>query len=536
LRDRDFLAPSRGYDRRVRTKLAIAGLLGIAAALSAAQLARHGRETRETASRFTKAAPVPPTPVPPNVVLTPVAGPVGGPITAITHAGDDRLFLTLQNGRVLIFQNGAVLPAPFLDVSTLITCCGERGLLSTAFHPDYATNGFFYVDYTDTQGNTVIARYTVSSDANVADATSGVTLLTITQPFANHNGGQLQFGPDGFLYIGMGDGGSANDPSCFAQRREPQAGRQELLGKLLRIDVNQNVGTPPYYGIPAGNPFVGNGGPDEAWAIGLRNPWRFSFDRTTGDLYIGDVGQGAVEEIDFQPQSSPGGENYGWKMMEGTDCTGNDGNCPPDTPPCDSPELTLPILQYEHTDGRCSVTGGYLYRGSRIPDLQGRYVYGDYCSGEIWAGFLDGASWSTDLLPIQTSSLTTFGQDIDEELFVGNGDGNLFRIDPVAATTPVIDDITPHQGFERGYEQISITGSGFAPGAEVLFGVTPAISVTVVSPTELRVVTPPQDRGVVDITVTNPGAPPDSVPAGYIYVAMSLVTPHPNETRVIERP
>jgi glucose/arabinose dehydrogenase len=505
-------------------------LLGVAAAVSAATLARRGLETRDESRPSTKTAPVPPA-----VVLTQVAGPVGG-ITAITHAGDDRLFLTLQGGRILVFQNGLVLPTPFLDVSSLISCCGERGLLSTAFHPDYAQNGFFYIDYTDTQGDTVIARYTVSADPNVADAFSAVTLLTIDQPFANHNGGQLMFGPDGFLYIGMGDGGGANDPNCFAQRRESQEGRQDLLGKLLRIDVNQNVGTPPYYGIPEGNPFVASGGPNEAWAIGLRNPWRLTFDRSTGDLFIGDVGQGSVEEIDFQPQASSGGENYGWKMMEGTDCTGDTGNCPPETPPCDSPELTLPILEYNHTDGRCSVTGGYIYRGLRIPGLFGRYLYGDYCSGEIWAGFRDGAGWSTELLPIQTGQLTTFGQDIDEELYVGTGSGFLYRIDPVAPTTPVIDAITPHQGLERGWEEIVITGSGYAAGAEVLFGITPALRVTVVSPTELLVLTPPQSRGVVDVTVTNPGAPPDVARAGFIYVPMSLVTPHPNEPRVITRP
>ena len=511
----------------MRTRLAIALLLGIAAALSAANLARSGRGVQQETGKIA--------PVPPAVVLTEIAGPIGG-ITAITHAGDGRLFLTLQGGRILILENGLVLPTPFLDVSALITCCGERGLLSTAFHPDYAQNGFFYIDYTDAQGDTVIARYTVSGDPNVADASSGVTLLTIDQPFANHNGGQLQFGPDGFLYIGMGDGGSANDPNCFAQRREPQAGRQDLLGKLLRIDVNQNVGTPPYYGIPEGNPFVGNGGPDEAWAIGLRNPWRFSFDRSTGDLLIGDVGQGAVEEIDFQPQASAGGENYGWKMMEGTDCTNNTASCPADTPPCDSPELTLPILEYDHTNGRCSVTGGYIYRGLHIPGLHGRYVYGDYCSGEVWAGFHDASGWSTELLPIQTDSLTTFGQDIDEELYVGTGSGFLYRIDPVGATTPIIDQIAPHEGLERGSQEIAITGSGFAAGAEVLFGVTPALRVTVVSPNVLHVLTPPQSRGVVDVTVTNPGAPPAVKAAGFVYVAMSRVTPHPNAPRVVTRP
>jgi len=210
-----------------------------------------------------------------------------GPVTGITNAGDGRLFLTIRTGRVVILENGSLRPQPFLDIQSLTTTDGERGLLSTAFHPRYAENGFFFIDYTNVQGNTVIARYQVSaSDPNRADPASARILLTIEQPFSNHNGGQLQFGPDGYLYIGMGDGGSANDPACRAQKTD------NLLGKMLRIDVDQNVATPPYYGIPASNPFRGAGDPpDEVWASGLRNPWRFSFDRQTGDLWIGDVGQ-----------------------------------------------------------------------------------------------------------------------------------------------------------------------------------------------------------------------------------------------------
>ena len=521
----------------MRTKLAVAILLGIAvaASVSVARVRASERADRVPAreearnGRATKAAPVPP-----NLLLTQIAGPLGG-ITAITHAGDGRLFITLQRGRILVWDGAMILPTPFLDISNLIVCCGEQGLLSTAFHPNYAENGFFYVDYTDTAGDTVIARYSVSSDSNVADPFSGVPLLTIDQPFANHNGGQLQFGPDGMLYIGMGDGGSANDPECHAQRMEPQPGRQELLGKLLRIDVNQSIDAPPYYGIPADNPFVASGGPNEAWAKGLRNPWRLSFDRLTGDLFIGDVGQGQIEEIDLQPVASAGGENYGWKMMEGTRCTGNDGNCPGGTPACDSPELTLPILEYDHGGGRCSVTGGYRYRGLRIPALYGRYVYGDYCSGEIWGAFLDGDTWATELLPIETGGLQTFGQDIAGELYVGNSDGILYRIDPVAPATPVIDSVTPHQGYERGSDEVIITGSGFAADAQVVFGITPALSVTVVSPTELRVLSPPHARGVVNVSVENPGAPVDVEEAGFVYVGMPRVTPRPGDTRVVTR-
>ncbi|HEY7216279.1 MAG TPA: PQQ-dependent sugar dehydrogenase, partial [Thermoanaerobaculia bacterium] len=226
-----------------------------------------------------------------------------GSLIAVTNAGDGRLFLTLREGRVMIFENGALRPQPFLDIRGQTTTDGERGLLSTAFHPRYAETGFFFIDYTNTSGDTVIARYHVSGDPNRADPASARTLLTIAQPFSNHNGGQLQFGPDGFLYIGMGDGGSAFDPECRAQRVN------SLLGKMLRLDVDQNVGSPPFYGIPASNPFRGPGDPqDEVWASGLRNPWRFAFDRQTGDLWIGDVGQNQREEIDFQPANSQGGE------------------------------------------------------------------------------------------------------------------------------------------------------------------------------------------------------------------------------------
>jgi len=517
----------------VRIKLAAAILLGVAAAASLAF--RHAAGVEGARDAGAETARVKAAPVPPEVVLTPLAGSLGG-ITAITHAGDGRLFLTLQRGRIVIWENGAVLSTPFLDISSRIVCCGEQGLLSTAFHPAYAENGFFYVNYTDTDGDTVIERYEVSSDPNVADPFSGVTLLTIDQPFANHNGGQLEFGPDGMLYVGMGDGGSAGDPECVAQRMEPQEGRQDLLGKMLRLDVNQSMASPPYYGIPEGNPFVATGGPDEAWAIGLRNPWRFSFDRLTGDLLIGDVGQGSKEEIDFQPQASTGGENYGWKMMEGTLCNGNTGNCPDGVPACDSPLLTLPILEYDHGGGRCSVTGGYVYRGERIPDLNGRYVYGDFCSGEIWAAFRAGDTWTEEFLPIQAGGLTTFGEDLAGELYVGTQAGNLYRIDPVAPTTPVIGSITPQQGYERGSDDVTIEGSGFASGVQVLFGGTPALAVTLVSSTELLVRTPPRAAGAVDVTVTNTGAPPVVAPAGFVYVPMPRVSPRPGETRVITRP
>ena len=362
-----------------------------------------------------------------DIALQPLATGVG-PITSIATAGDPRLFLALQTGKIVIFNGGQVPSAPFLDLSSVISCCVERGLLGLAFHPQYATNRFFFVDYTNTAGNTVIARYQRSADsASTAEPGSGVILLTIAQPFANHNGGQLQFGPDGYLYIGMGDGGSANDPLCNGQRDDT------LLGKLLRIDVNQNVNTPPFYGIPPSNPFAAPGAPlDEIWAKGLRNPWRFSFDRVTGDLFIADVGQSAREEIDFQPRASAGGENYGWKSMEGTLCgAGGSAGCPAGVLPCNSPSFKAPLYEYSHAgSGNCTgtVIGGYVYRGSAYPDLAGVYFYGDYCFGWLFGN----GQRLTPLAP----QLTTFGEDAGGELYLGTEDGKLFRVVSSAAPTP----------------------------------------------------------------------------------------------------
>lgn len=347
-------------------------------------------------------------------------------ITSIVHARDSRLFLTLQPGRIVIFLGGQVLPTPFLDISAEVSCCGERGLLSAAFHPAYDSNGLFFVNYTDNVGDTVIARYRVSqgnpNNPNVADPMSRRVLMTIPQPFANHNGGQLQFGPDGYLYIGMGDGGSANDPACVAQKDD------SLLGKMLRIDVDQNRDTSPHYGIPSDNPSRGVGDPlDEIWAKGLRNPWRFSFDRLTGDLWIADVGQGSREEVNFQPRSSPGGQNYGWKYLEGTLCTNNSSGCFVNLP-CESPDFIAPIYEYRHDTGECSITGGYVYRGTEIPDLVGFYVYGDYCTGRMFAG-------SQPVSPV-VRLLTTFGEDVAGELYLGTESGTLLRAINVNSVTP----------------------------------------------------------------------------------------------------
>jgi glucose/arabinose dehydrogenase len=279
-------------------------------------------------------------------------------------AGDPRLFIVEQAGRIRIVQNGQLVTTSFLDINAVVRSGGEQGLLSVAFHPSYATNGYFYVNYTDNNGDTRVERYTVSANANVADPGSGKLLLLIEQPYANHNGGLVMFGPDGMLYVGMGDGGGAGDPMDNGQNPGT------LLGKLLRIDVDH--GDP--YIIPADNPFVGRAGArGEIWATGMRNPWRFAFDQATGLLYVADVGQNRWEEIDIVP-ASRGGLNYGWNLMEGADCYADPG--------CKSDGLVLPALAYGHADG-CSITGGFVYRGRASPSLVGQYFYSDYCSGWI---------------------------------------------------------------------------------------------------------------------------------------------------------
>lgn len=329
---------------------------------------------------------------------------------AITHANDGsgRLFITQQDGKILIFDGNQILSTPFLDISDLVSCCGEQGLLSVAFHPDYTNNGYFFVNYTNANGNTVVRRYTVSADANVADPLTAKTILTIGQPYSNHNGGQLQFGPDGFLYIGMGDGGSGGDPQNRAQNP------QSLLGKMLRIDIDN--GDP--YSIPASNPFASSDTTlHEIWAMGLRNPWRFSFDRSTGDLIIGDVGQDNWEEFDFQLASSTGGENYGWRRMEGRHCYNPSSGC-------NNGQLTFPAYEYRHSSGRCSITGGYRYRGTQIAQLGGLYVFGDYCTGEIWGSGQNSQDiWQAVLLFDTDFLISTFGEDEDGELYVANHPG-----------------------------------------------------------------------------------------------------------------
>lgn len=353
-------------------------------------------------------------------------------LTSVTSAGeigdegDDRLFLTQQGGLIHIFAGGTLRPEPFLDLRNVVSTGGERGLLSVAFHPDYARNGLFFVCYTDLDGAVVIARYRVSADPDRADPESGEVLLRAPKKYQEHNGGQIRFGPDGYLYAGLGDGGSeghvGGDPECRAQQGET------LFGKMLRLDVDHESGG-KLYAIPPDNPFRGRRGMEEVWAVGLRNPWRFSFDRRTGDLYIGDVGEKLREEIDFQPAGSPGGLNFGWNVMEGTACFPTTG-CPADIPPCGSPAYTPPILEYGHEDKRCSVTGGYVYRGTALPHLYGAYVFGDQCNGQLWAAERKGSAWEVRELPQRALYVTAFGEDSRGEIHLTTLAGRLLRLAP----------------------------------------------------------------------------------------------------------
>jgi hypothetical protein len=336
----------------------------------------------------------------------------------------DRLFVVEQGGPIRILRNDVLLARPFIDLTAVVTSppLEERGLLSIAFHPDFARNGFFYASYTDTQGDTRIVRYRVSAtDPDSADPATALLVLAVDQPYSNHNGGLVLFGRDGMLYVGLGDGGAAGDPENRAQNLD------SLLGKLLRLDVN---GTDPYT-VPGDNPFVGNpNARSEIWAYGLRNPWRFSFDRATGDLYTADVGQNALEEVNVQPSASDGGENYGWRIMEGTACY--------DPPGCSPVGLTLPVTDYSHAQG-CAVTGGYVYRGTALPILAGRYLYADYCAGWVRSftyynrSAVDPVDWSAELSP--GPAVTSFGQDEAGELYIMTGSGSLYRIVPQVPNT-----------------------------------------------------------------------------------------------------
>jgi hypothetical protein len=369
-----------------------------------------------------------------------VADGFDSPVLVTSPPDDDRLFVVDKPGLIYIVDGGAVLPTPFLDISAKVNAPNpgsEQGLLSMAFDPDYADNGQFYVYYSGfngAAGNTVLERYTVSAgDPNVADPASLCSIFpSVFQPFTNHNGGHLAFGPDGMLYLSLGDGGSANDPNCRAQDVEQQ------LGKMLRIQVDPATCG---FTIPADNPFVGMGGQSSrVWHLGLRNPWRWSFDRLTGEMYIGDVGQDAREEVDYAP-AGVGGLNFGWRVMEGDLCNGL-GSCPIlGTPGCGDPAYTPPIHTYDHPLlSVCAVTGGYVYRGCAIPDLQGTYFFSDVCANRIWSFRWDGATMTeftdrtAELAPAVGSIdvVVSFGEDRYGELYVVELNGEVWKIVPDA--------------------------------------------------------------------------------------------------------
>jgi glucose/arabinose dehydrogenase len=362
--------------------------------------------------------------------LTPFAEGFSSPVT-ITHADDSRLFVVNQPGTVfMVDSSGIVNPEPFLNITDRVTFGGEQGLLGLAFHPDYKNNGYFYVNYTGVGDSTHISRFTMlAGHPEKADPNSEKKILTIPQPYKNHNGGEVVFGPDGYLYIGMGDGGSGGDPEKRAQNPA------ELLGKILRIDVSH--GDP--YTIPESNPFYATDfARKEIWALGLRNPWRFSFDRKTGDLWIADVGQNLVEEINFRPAGSKGGENYGWRCYEGNHLF--------DTTGCvSSDSLIFPVYTYPH-GSECSITGGFVYRGDSLSPYYGKYFFADYCSDRIWTLHKETTGWvREDFGRFAGSGFSTFGEDMYGNLYVaGNSSGIIYRVSNHATgikpefTSPVI--------------------------------------------------------------------------------------------------
>lgn len=349
----------------------------------------------------------------------------------LQNSGDERLFVVSQPGVIYILDSMKTkLPVPFLDINAKVIDSGnERGLLGLAFHPNYKQNGYFYVNYSrNNDGYTTISRFKVSADPNIADTTEQI-LLTVPQPYSNHNGGCMQFGPDGYLYIGLGDGGSGGDPQANAQNPK------KYLGKMLRIDVDN--GTP--YGIPPDNPFINN--PDtlaEIWALGLRNPWRYSFDKLTGDFYIADVGQDIWEEVDFQPAGAKGGLNYGWRCFEGN-ATYNQTGCGP------ASGYVFPIHVHKHPTDGCSITGGYVYRGNKYPGLYGKYLFTDYCTGIIWALYRNNSGKWTEskIADLNNNDFVSFGQDKYGELYiVASATGKIYKIEMDCQDIPVSYAIT----------------------------------------------------------------------------------------------
>ena len=348
----------------------------------------------------------------PSLELTRVASGLDAPVFLTAPPGEPRLFVVEQRGRIRIIAEGALRADPFLDISSRVLAGGERGMLGLAFHPDYAINGRFYVHYTRLDGSSRIARFEVSGDPDAADAGSETSVLQVLQPFSNHNGGMIAFGPAGELFIALGDGGSGGDPQGNGQNVDT------LLGALLRIDVD---GAEPY-AIPAGNPFAAGGGRPEIWAWGLRNPWRFAIDEADGRLWIADVGQNRAEEVNRQPLDAAG-VNYGWNVMEGLECF--------QPSPCDTAGLATPLLEYEHGPG-CSVIGGFVYRGDAVPELSGEYFFSDFCAGFVRSVPAAAATPTvTDWDTPELGGVLSFGRDADGELYVLTAAGEVWRIDGV---------------------------------------------------------------------------------------------------------
>lgn len=363
-----------------------------------------------------------------------------GTVVDIRHAGDgsDRLFLVEQAGRVWMLRDEQGPEQLFLDIRGRVRVGGERGLLSLAFAPDHASSGRFYTWYTNEDGDTVLSRFRVSADPDRGDENSEEILLTVPQPRSNHNGGQLRFGPDGYLYLGIGDGGGAGDPFEAGQDLDT------LLGSLIRIDVSTATG----YAIPPDNPRVGRPGRDELWAWGLRNPWRMAFDDTTGDLYIADVGQNDYEEVNHL-EAGEGGQNFGWNRMEGEECF---------VPGCDTTGLTLPVAGYSHAQG-CSITGGVVYRGQAYPDLHGRFFYGDYCTGRIWGVSRNGAQFDSAFLDNSSFSILTFGSGEDGTVYLSAGGDGVYRLSDGPRVEEPTFELNP--GLNDAWYDPATSGQGF---------------------------------------------------------------------------
>lgn len=327
-------------------------------------------------------------------------------ITSLSNKNDKRLYVVEQTGKIRIINaGGTIASTPLLDLSSKVLLGGEMGLLGLAFHPNFSSNGYLYVNYIDKNQNTIIARFTANKDGTIANPATEKDLIKLKQPYPNHNGGDLHFGPDGYLYIALGDGGDGGDPGDRAQN----AG--VMFGKILRIDVNS--GDP--YAIPKNNPFVGkDNAVPEIWDLGLRNPWRFSFDSKTGEMYIADVGQSTTEEVNLEPTGSKGGVNYGWRCFEGSN-TYNRVGCSND-----AGTYTTPILEYDHTENRCSITGGYVYRGATFPNMQGRYFFADYCGGQIYDADYKNNKWSQNVALTTAFNISAFGTSSNGELYLSD--------------------------------------------------------------------------------------------------------------------